>query len=131
MKTKILLLFAMAGLLFGCNAAMVVNGKVMGISSGTFIYQNGYLTTQYKADIEPVWKACEKAVNELNGQQTQKERNISTGSIKTVISDEKVIILVEYIGKDLTSVSVLSGVVGNNMADRIIQDKIAANILKP
>jgi len=42
-----------------------------------------------------------------------------------------VIILVEYIGKDLTSVSVLSGVVGNNMADRIIQDKIAANIGKP
>jgi hypothetical protein len=121
----------MACLLFGCNAAMVVNGKVMGISSGTFIYQDGYLTTQYKADIEPVWKACEKAVNELNGQQTQKERNISKGSIKTVISDEKVIILVEYIGKDLTSVSVLSGVVGNNMADRIIQDKIAANIGKP
>lgn len=131
MKTKILLLFAMAGLLFGCNAAMVVNGKVMGISSGTFIYQDGYMTTQYKADIEPVWKACEKAVNELNGQQTKKERNISKGSIKTVISDEKVIILVEYIGKDLTSVSVLSGVVGNNMADRIIQDKIAANIVKP
>ena len=131
MKTKILLLFAMACLFFGCNAAMVINGKVMGISSGTFIYEDGYLTTQYKADIEPVWKACEKAVNELNGQQTQKERNISTGSIKTVISDEKVIILVEYIGKDLTSVSVLSGVVGNNMADRIIQDKIAANIGKP
>lgn len=131
MKTKILLLLAMACLLFGCNAAMVINGKVMGISSGTFIYEDGYLTTQYKADIEPVWKACEKAVNELNGQQTQKERNISTGSIKTVISDEKVIILVEYIGKDLTSVSVLSGVVGNNMADRIIQDKIAANIGKP
>lgn len=131
MKTKILLLFAMACLLFGCNAAMVINGKVMGISSGAFIYEDGYLTTQYKADIEPVWKACEKAVNELNGQQTQKERNISTGSIKTVISDEKVIILVEYIGKDLTSVSVLSGVVGNNMADRIIQDKIAANIGKP
>ncbi len=131
MKTKILLLLAMACLLFGCNAAMVINGKVMGISSGTFIYEDGYLTTQYKADIEPVWKACEKAVNDLNGQQTQKERNISTGSIKTVISDEKVIILVEYIGKDLTSVSVLSGVVGNNMADRIIQDKIAANIVKP
>ncbi len=131
MKTKILLLFAIVCLLFGCNAAMVINGKVMGISSGAFIYEDGYLTTQYKADIEPVWKACEKAVNELNGQQTQKERNISTGSIKTVISDEKVIILVEYIGKDLTSVSVLSGVVGNNMADRIIQDKIAANIGKP
>lgn len=131
MKTKILLLLVTAGLLFGCNAAMVMNGKVMGFSSGKFIYQDGYLTTHYKADIEPVWKACEKAVVNLKGRDIQKERKISTGSIKTIISDEKVTILVEYIGKDLTSVSVLSGIVGNSMASRIIQDQIAANIVVP
>ena len=131
MKTKIILLLVTAGLLFGCNAAMVMNGKVMGFSSGKFIYQDGYLTTQYKADIDPVWNACEKAVVNLKGRDTQKERKISTGSIKTIISDEKVTILVEYIGKDLTSVSVLSGIVGNSMASRIIQDQIAANIVVP
>jgi hypothetical protein len=131
MKTKTILLVVSACLLFGCNAAMVMNGKVMGISSGKFIYQDGYLTTQYKADIEPVWKACEKAVTDLKGWDIQKERKISTGSIKTIISDEKVTILVEYVDKDLTSVSVLTGVVGNNMASRIIQDRITANIAKP
>jgi hypothetical protein len=131
MKTRFTLLIVSACLLFGCNAAMVMNGKVMGISSGKFIYQDGYLTTQYKTDIEPVWQACEKAVTDLKGRDIQKERKISTGSIKTVISDEKVAILVEYVEKDLTTVSVLSGVVGNNMASRIIQDKIAANIVKP
>ncbi len=67
----------MACLLFGCNAAMVMNGKVMGISSGKFIYQDGYLTTQYKADIEPVWKACEKAVIDLKGQgHSKRTQNI-------------------------------------------------------
>lgn len=131
MKTKILLLLITTSLLFGCNAAMVMNGKVMGISSGKFIYQDGYLTTQYKADIEPVWKACEKAVTDLKGRDIQKERKISTGSIKTTISDEKVTILVEYMERNLTSVSVLCGVAGNNMASRIIQDKIAANIIAP
>lgn len=131
MKTRFILLIVSACLLFGCNAAMVMNGKVMGISSGKFIYQDGYLTTQYKADIEPVWQACEKAVTDLKGRDIQKERKISSGSIKTVISDEKVTILVEYVEKDLTTVSVLSGVVGNNMASRIIQDRIAANIVKP
>jgi Protein of unknown function (DUF3568) len=118
MKTKIILLVVSACLLFGCNAAMVMNGKVMGISSGKFIYQEGYLTTQYKTDIEPVWKACEKAVVDLKGWDIQKERKISTGSIKTIISDEKVTILVEYVDKDLTT-------------SRIIQDRIADNIVKP
>jgi hypothetical protein len=131
MKTKILLLLLMTALLSGCNAAMVMNGKVMGISSGKFIYQDGYLTTQYKTDIEPVWQACNKAVIDLKGRDIQKDRKIASGSIKTIISDEKVTILIEYIEKDLTSVSVLTGIVGNNMASRIIQDRIAENIIKP
>jgi len=131
MKTRIILLAVLTGLLFGCNAAMVMNGKVMGIQSGKFIYQDGYLTTQYKADIEPVWQACEKAVIDLKGWDTQKERKISTGSIKTVISDEKVTIRIEYIDKNLVAVSVLSGVTGNNIASRLIHDRIAANLSKP
>lgn len=131
MKTKIILLVVSACLLFGCNAAMVMNGKVMGLSSGKFIYQDGYLTTQYKADIEPVWKACEKAVIDLKGWNIQKDRKISSGSIKTIIQDEKVTILVEYIEKDLVAVSVLTGVTGNNIASKLIHDRIAANIVKP
>lgn len=128
MKTKIFLLIVSVCLLFGCNAAMVVNGKVMGISSGKFIYEDGYLTTQFKVDIEPVWQAANKAVVDLRGWDIQKDRSISSGSLKTVISDEKVKIKVEYIGKDLTSVSIFCGVVGNQMASRIIMDKIAANL---
>ena len=128
MKTKNIILAALVCLLFGCNAAMVLNGKVMGISSGKFIYQDGYLTTHYKADIEPVWQACEKAVVDLKGWEIKKERKISTGSIKTVISDDKVTILVEYIDKDVVAVSVLTGVTGNNLASRLIHDRIAANL---
>jgi hypothetical protein len=131
MKIKILFVLVITGLLFGCNAAMIMNGKVMGISSGKFIYQDGYLTTQYKADIDPVWRACEKTVTDLKGWDIKKERKISGGSIKAIISDEKVTILVEYVDRDLTTVSVLSGVVGNSMASRIIQDKITANLASP
>ncbi|HCX02273.1 MAG TPA: hypothetical protein DHO02_07825 [Syntrophaceae bacterium] len=131
MKTKIFLLAVLTGLLFGCNAAMVMDGKVMGISSGKFIYQDGYLTTHYNADIEPVWKACEKAVDSLKGKNIQKDRKISSGSIKAVISDENVTILVDYVEKDLTTVSVLCGMVGNNLASRMIHDRIAANLIKP
>jgi len=131
MKTKICILIVSAVLLFGCDAAMMMNGKVMGISSGKFIYQDGYLTTQYKADIEPVWQACLKAVADLKGSEIKKDRRISSGSVQAVIADEKVAITVEYVDKKLTSVSVLSGVTGNNMASRIIHDKIATNLVAP
>ncbi len=60
-KSLIYLLFTVF-LLCGCDAALVMNGKIMGVSSGRFIYQDGYLITNYRADINSVWAACEKAV---------------------------------------------------------------------
>jgi type II restriction/modification system DNA methylase subunit YeeA len=117
-------------LLAGCNAAINMNGKVAGISSERFVYQDGNLTSNYKADIDLVWMACEKSVTELKAMDIQKERKISTGTIKAVIQDEKVVISVEYVDKDLTSVSVFVGVVGNNIASRLIHDKIIGNLSK-
>jgi hypothetical protein len=121
-------LFLILLLLAGCNAAINMNGKVAGISSGRFVYQDGNLTCNYEADIDLVWMACEKSVSELKATDIQKERKISTGTIKAVIQDEKVVILVEYVDKNLTSVSIFVGVVGNNMASRIIHDKIIGNL---
>jgi hypothetical protein len=131
MKIKKYSLIVVVILLFGCSAAVVVNDKVVGISSGKFIYEDGNLSTQFKADIELVWQAVEKAVVDLRGWNIQKDRGISSGSIKTIISDEPVTIRVNYIGKDLTSVSIFCGVVGNQMASRIIMDKIAFHLGKP
>ena len=131
MTNKILsLIFLIFLLLAGCNAAINMNGKVAGISSGRFVYQDGNLTSNYKADIDLVWKACEKSVTELKTTDIKKERKISTGMIKAVIQNEKVTIKVEYAAKNLTSVSVFVGVVGNNMASRLIHDKIIGNLAK-
>ena len=131
MTNKILfLLFVILLLLAGCNAAINMNGKVAGINSGRFVYQDGNLTSHYRANIDLVWTACEKSVTELKATEIQKERKISTGTIKAVIQDEKVVISVEYVDKDLTSVSVFVGVVGNNMASRLIHDKIISNLAR-
>jgi Protein of unknown function (DUF3568). len=129
-KSISILLFAIF-LLCGCDAALVMNGKIMGVNSGSFIYQDGYLTTNYKADINSVWTACEKALKDLKAVNVQKNRKIATGSIKTTIQDEKVTILVEYVATNLTTVSVIVGIAGNNMASKMIQDKIASNIVIP
>ncbi len=118
-------------ILCGCDAALVMNGKIMGVSGGSFIYQDGYLITNYKADINSVWTACEKTVKELKAVDVQKQRKIATGSIKATIQNENVTILVEYVATDLTTVSVIVGIAGNNMASKMIQDKIAENIVTP
>jgi hypothetical protein len=132
MRNNIIYLFFIILLvLTGCNAAINMNGKVAGISSGRFIYQDGGLTSNYKADIDLVWAACEKSVTELKAIDIQKERKIAKGIIKAVIQDEKVTIKVEYVDKDLTSVSVFVGIMGNNMASRLIHDKIIGNLEKP
>jgi hypothetical protein len=132
MKRKtIFLLLLFLGVFIGCNAAINMNGKVMSVSSGQFIYQDGNLISNYKADIDLVWAACEKTVTELKGMDIKKERKISTGTIKTIIQDEKVNISVEYITKNSTSVAVFVGVAGNNMASRLIHEKITGKLLNP
>lgn len=131
MKNKVLsLIFITLLLMNGCDAAINLRGKVASISSGKFLYQEGSLTSDYKADIDAVWTACEKSVSELKATDIQKERKISTGIINAVIQDEKVTIKVEYVERNLTSVSVFVGTVGNNMASRLIHEKIIGNLTK-
>ncbi len=132
MKKKIIfLLLLFLGVLAGCNAAISMNGKVMGVSSGQFIYQDGNLISNYKANIDAVWTASEKTVKELKGEDVRMERKISTGKITAVIQDEKVSISIEYIDKDSTSVAIFVGVTGNNMASRLIHEKIANKLVNP
>jgi hypothetical protein len=122
------LIFITLLLVTGCNAAINMNGKIVGVNSGRFLYQNGNLISNYQANIDLVWKACEKSVTELKAVDIQKERKISTGMIKAIIQDEKVTIKVEYLERNLTSVSIFVGMVGNNMASRLIHDKIIGNL---
>ena len=132
MKKEIIFLLLLAlSVLTGCDAAINMNGKVMSVTSGQFVYQDGNLISNYKTDIDLVWAACEKTVKELKGKDIQKERKISKGSIKAIIQDEKVIISVEYTAKDLTSVAVFVGIAGNNMASRLIHEKIAGKLVNP
>ena len=131
MKNKLLsLIFLIPLILVGCNAAINLQGKVAGISYGKFFYQDGNFIIEYKADIDLVWKACEKSMIDLKATDIQKERKISSGVIKAFIQEEKAIIKVEYIDKNLTSVSVFVGAVGNNMASRLIHEKIISNLAK-
>jgi hypothetical protein len=67
----------------------------------------------------------------LKGKDIRRERKISAGRITAIIQDEKVSISIEYIDKDSTSVAVFVGVAGNNMASRLIHEKIADKLAHP
>jgi hypothetical protein len=124
-KSTLFLFLLITGILAGCSTAINMNGKVMGVISGQFIYQDGNLITNYKADLDRVWNACEETVHELKGKDTKKERKIATGTINAIIQDEKVNISIEYIDKNTTAVAVFVGVAGNNIASKLIHEKIA------
>ena len=117
-------------LISGCDAALTVGGRTMGVRSGNFIYTDGYLTTSYNFPIDKVWKACEKTLTDMKASGLDKKMKISTGAMTAVIEDDKIQINVEYASQTQTLVSIRIGMAGNNMASQLIHEKIAGNLLK-
>lgn len=115
------------GLFFisGCDTAVVTNGNIVGVQSGQFLYESGYLQVAYSHPIDRVWQACEQTLQELHATNIQKERKIASGKLTATIYEDKIIMKLEYAGKDRTTVAVLAGIGGNQLAARLIHEKIA------
>lgn len=114
-----------------CDTALTVGSKTIGIRSGEFIYTDGYLRTTYPFPIDVVWVACEKTLADLKATEITRIRKIATGTFTALIQDEKVQISVDYVEKAMTSVSIMTGTGGNNLASQLIHDRIAGNLKKP
>lgn len=117
-------------LIAACDAALTVGSKTIGVSSGNFVYTDGYLESSYNYPLDKVWMACVQTLTDIKATAIEKERKIASGKITAVAYDEKILILVEYTLKNQTSVSVRVGLSGNTMASQLIHDKIANNLLK-
>jgi hypothetical protein len=136
MKTRYIIansawLFFFLILIAGCDTALTVGGRTIGVSSGNFIFTDGYLTTSYNYPIDKVSKICEKTLIDMKASAIERKQKISTATISATAHDEKINIVVEYMSKDQTSVSVRVGLSGNAMASQLIHDKIAENLMKP
>jgi hypothetical protein len=118
-------------LITACDTALTVGSKTLGIRSGEFIYTDGYLRTTYTVAIDQVWSACEKTLTGLKATDVERIRKIATGTFVAVIQDEKVRISLEYVERGMTSVSVMAGTGGNNLASQLIHDRIASNLKTP
>lgn len=112
----------------GCDTALTVGAKTIGIRSGSFIYTDGYLRATYLFTLDEVWPACEKTLSGMKATQIERVRKIAQGTFTAIIEDEKVRISVDYVEKGVTAVSVMVGTSGNNLASQLIHDRLTATL---
>ncbi|MGE5789410.1 MAG: DUF3568 family protein [Syntrophaceae bacterium] len=130
MMKKIALLAGLLSLAALTGCAIVAGDTVMGYESGKFVYHDGSLQSSYKAPMDQVWDAANKAMKELKASDIQTDRKIEKGTIDAVVDEEKVKITMEYVNRTETSVSVRVGTAGSNVAAKYIHEKIESNLKK-
>ena len=130
-KNWLLLFIAGVFLITGCAIpAAVAVGSAVGAGSGTYFWVNGDLKTDYYYSFDNVWAACEKTVADMRGLGVEPKKEIGTGTIYTVINNEKVYFTLQYKSKNITTVSVRVGMLGNKVASQLLHDKVGDNIIK-
>jgi len=130
MMKKIALLVGLLSLTALTGCAIVAGDTVMGYESGKFVYHDGSLQSNYKYPMDQVWDAANKALAELKASDIQLDRKIEKGTIDAIVTEEKVKIVMEYLTRTDTSVSVRVGTAGSNVAAKYIHDKIESNLRK-
>jgi hypothetical protein len=123
------LLVVGAFLISGCELALLGVGAV-GAGSGTYLYLSGDMKTDYYHSFDTTWTACQKTVADMRGVEVRPDKEIGNGKISAVINDEKVRIEVTYKAKNLTTVSVRVGLLGNELSSQRIHDRIGDNLVR-
>ena len=66
----------------------------------------------------------------MRGLDVLPEKEIGKGKISAVINDENVKISVDYKAKNVTTVSIRVGLIGDKLSSQLIHDKIGDNLLR-
>lgn len=123
------LLLAVVCALSGCEL-LVIGGAAVGGAAGAYVWVNDELKSDYYAPFDKTWTAVEKTVAGLHGTKVEPIREISQGTINTLIDDEQVRISVTYKERNVTTVAIRVGMVGNRLSSQLIHDRIAENLKK-
>lgn len=119
-----LLLALFVILLGGCNSAIMMGDRVVGIREGKFFYTDGTLKADYRVSFEQAWKASETALEGMNATILETQKRVSSGTYTAHLDGEDVRIAIEYLEPEVTMVSVRVGLTGNNLASKLIHDRI-------
>jgi hypothetical protein len=113
----------------GCTAA-VVGVAAVGAGTGTYLYINGEMETDYNHSFDATWTSCQKSIADMRGVDVEQQKEIGNGKIAAMVNNEKVKINVLYKAKNVTTVSVRVGLMGNKTSSQLIHDKIGDNLVR-
>ena len=121
----------LAGLAAVSGCALLVGGAAVGAgAAGSYVYVKGEMITDYYAPFDKVWAAVEKTVADMHGLDVVRSKEIAQGTINAVINQDKTFFSVKYKEKNVTTVSVRVGVMGDKLASQLLHDKIADHLPK-
>jgi hypothetical protein len=126
---SVLLLLLGTFFISGCTA-LAIGGAAMVAGTGTYVYLNKELKSDYYSSFDKVWAACEKTIAELHGEEVEPYKEIGFGTISAVLHNEEVKITVEYKTTNITTVAIRIGLIGNKPSSQLLHDSIMANIPK-
>jgi hypothetical protein len=115
--------------LYGCPV-LVVGGAAVAGGTGTYYYVEGEMRTDYYFSVDAVWSAVEKTIADMKGRDVEPDKQADGGKIVAVINDEKVTFKLTFKDKDLTTLGIRVGLMGNETASKVIQDRVADNLPK-
>jgi len=123
----IMLLAGAAVLLEGCMLAAVGIG-----AAGTVAYVRGDLESVESENIDSVYEAALKALQELELRPTRKSKDALGAEIITYdAQDKKITIRLKSAAEGTTKLSIRIGVFGSETKSRLIYQKIRENLQKP
>ena len=115
-----ILLFGVCAAIQGCMLAAVGAG-----AAGTVAYIRGDLETVESADIEAVYKAVLKAMDELELAIVQKSKDAMSAKVTARdAQDKKVTVKLAATAEGMTKVSIRVGTFGSETKSRLIYDQI-------
>lgn len=133
MKSKKWLLIALLGITplinNGCVAAAVGGAAGAAAGAGTIAYIKGELKATEAYNVPTVWKATEKAVDELKLVVTDKYSDATAGKLEAMTADnKKVRISLKRQGDNITEITIRVGTFGDEELSRFILSKIQKNL---
>jgi hypothetical protein len=117
-------------LISGCWNLVIGSAAAGAGTAGTYFYVKGELKTDYQGSFNDVWTACEKTIAGMHGIEVVPQREIARGTIETIINNEKVKFDLTYKSKNVTTVAIRVGLIGNKLSSQLLHDKIADNLVK-
>ncbi len=123
-RTGLIFILMLAAWLSGC-AALGAGAAAVTAGTGTYLYVNGEMKTDYPYSFERVWKASEKVVATMKGTDVVPSREISEGTIEATIDGERVRFFVKYKAVNATTVAIRVGVLGSEQSSQFLHDKIS------